>query len=180
MIWNIFQLIWNIFQFFTPLQVVRKWRSLAFRLGLSEYILDIDCWRGGGQASSGFSRRRRGSREKDKMELLMKIWRETKPETYNVGILKTVLSAEVVFLITIVQIITINCYVPLPNKEIFLFWFFPPSLLVLTDALHTCAAMCCCINALAHKHFLGNYLVPNLILMIDQLLMIHHWLIHTI
>lgn len=74
-------------------KVVRKWRSLAFRLGLSEYILDIDCWRGGGQAS-GVSRRRRGSREKDKMELLMKIWRETKPETYNIGILKTVLSAE--------------------------------------------------------------------------------------
>ena len=88
-------MIGNIFQFFPLLQVVRKWRSLAFRLGLSEYILDIDCWRGGGQAS-GVSRRRRGSREKDKMELLMKIWRETKPETYNIGILKTVLSAEVI------------------------------------------------------------------------------------
>ena len=32
-------------------QVVRKWRSLAIRLGLSEYILDIDCWRGASGAS---------------------------------------------------------------------------------------------------------------------------------
>ena len=73
---------------------------MAFRLGLSEYILDIDCWRGGGSQGGygggpGATRRRRGSREKDKLELLMKIWRETKPEMYNVGILKTVLSAEV-------------------------------------------------------------------------------------
>ena len=85
---------------FALLQVVRKWRSLAFRLGLSDYILDIDCWRGGGHAGGHHggprdARRRRGSREKDKLELLMRIWRETKPETYNVAILKTVLSAEV-------------------------------------------------------------------------------------
>ena len=75
------------------LQVVRKWRSLATRLGLSDYILDIDCYRGG--PVSGLSRRRRASREKDKLDLLLKIWRETRPETYNVGLLKTLLSAEV-------------------------------------------------------------------------------------
>ena len=75
-------------------QVVRKWRSLAIRLGLSEYILDIDCWRGA-SGTSGTSRRRRGSREKDKMELFMKVWRETKPEMYTVTNLKTLLSAEV-------------------------------------------------------------------------------------
>ena len=75
------------------LQVVRKWRSLATRLGLSDYILDIDCYRGG--PVSGLSRRRRASREKDKMDLLLKIWRESRPETYNVGVLKTILSAEV-------------------------------------------------------------------------------------
>ena len=75
-------------------QVVRKWRSLAIRLGLSEYILDIDCWRGASGAS-GTTRRRRGSREKDKMELFMKVWRETKPEMYTVTNLKTLLSAEV-------------------------------------------------------------------------------------
>ena len=74
-------------------QVVRKWRSLAWRLGLSEYILDIECYRGG--PVSGVSRRRRGSREKDKMELLLKIWRERRPQSYNVGVLKSVLSAEV-------------------------------------------------------------------------------------
>ena len=44
---------------------------------------------------SGLSRRRRASREKDKLDLLLKIWRETRPETYNVGLLKTLLSAEV-------------------------------------------------------------------------------------
>ena len=75
------------------LQVVRKWRSLASRLGLSDYILDIDCYRGG--PVSGLSRRRRASREKDKMDLLLKIWRESRPESYNVGVLKTILSAEV-------------------------------------------------------------------------------------
>ena len=75
------------------LQVVRKWRSLATRLGLSDYILDIDCYRGG--PVSGLSRRRRTSREKDKMDLLLKIWRESRPESYNVGVLKTILSAEV-------------------------------------------------------------------------------------
>ena len=74
-------------------QVVRKWRSLATRLGLSDYILDIDCYRGG--PVSAVSRRRRASREKDKMDLLLKIWRESRPETYNVGVLKTILSAEV-------------------------------------------------------------------------------------
>ena len=78
----------------TPrVQVVRKWRSLAWRLGLSDCILDIDCYRGG--SVSGMSRRRRGSREKDKLELLIKIWRESRPETFNVGVLKTILSAEV-------------------------------------------------------------------------------------
>jgi len=75
-------------------KVVRKWRSLAIRLGLSDYILDIDCWRGGASAASGTSRRRRGSREKDKMELFMKVWRETKPELYTVTHLKALLSAE--------------------------------------------------------------------------------------
>ena len=74
-------------------QVVRKWRSLATRLGLSDYILDIDCYRGG--PVSAVSRRRRASREKDKMDLLLKIWRESRPDTYNVGVLKTILSAEV-------------------------------------------------------------------------------------
>ena len=44
---------------------------------------------------SGVSRRRRGSREKDKLELLLKIWRESRAESYNVGVLKTILSAEV-------------------------------------------------------------------------------------
>ena len=85
----------QVSQLSSLLQVVRKWRSLALRLGLSEYILDIDCWRGGASGTSGTTRRRRGSREKDKMELFMKVWRETKPEMYTVTNLKTLLSAEV-------------------------------------------------------------------------------------
>ena len=44
---------------------------------------------------SAMSRRRRGSREKDKMELLLKIWRESRAESFNIGVLKTILSAEV-------------------------------------------------------------------------------------
>ena len=87
-------------------QVVRKWRSLAIRLGLSDYILDIDCWRGGASAASGTSRRRRGSREKDKMELFMKVWRETKPELYTVTHLKALLSAEVNYRISSAHLMT--------------------------------------------------------------------------
>ena len=69
-------------------QVVGKWRSLAWRLGLVEFIVGIDCGRGGG-------RRRRGLREKDKLETLLRMWKEKKPDTYNVRMLKTVLAAEV-------------------------------------------------------------------------------------
>ena len=69
-------------------QVVSKWRSLAWRLGLVEFIVDIDCWRGGGRI------RRRG-REKDKLEMLLRMWKERKPDTYNIRMLKTVLAAEV-------------------------------------------------------------------------------------
>ena len=99
--------------------MIRKWRSLAIRLGLSDYILDIDCWRPGGSATSGMSRRRRGSREKDKMELFMKVWRETKPELYTVTNLKTLLSAEVtldwvIVRVTITSLLSIYPYFQSP------------------------------------------------------------------
>ena len=38
---------------------------------------------------------RRGGREKDKLEMVLRMWREKKPDTYNVRMLKTVLAAEV-------------------------------------------------------------------------------------
>ena len=51
-----------------------------------------------------FSRQRRGgprgagARDREKLELLLRVWRETKPDTYTVACLKTVLSAEVVII----------------------------------------------------------------------------------
>ena len=69
-------------------KVATQWRSFAWRLGLSEYILDIECWRGGGG-------RRRGWREEDKLEMLLRMWKEKKPQTYHTDMLKTVLAEEV-------------------------------------------------------------------------------------
>ena len=43
--------------------------------------------------------RRAGARDREKLELLLRVWRETKPDTYTVACLKTVLSAEVVIII---------------------------------------------------------------------------------
>ena len=37
-----------------------------------------------------------GARDREKLELLLRVWRETKPDTYTVTCLKTVLSAEVI------------------------------------------------------------------------------------
>ena len=39
--------------------------------------------------------RRRGWREKDKLEMLLKIWKEKKQNTFCVFVLKTVLAMEV-------------------------------------------------------------------------------------
>ena len=53
------------------------------------YIVDIECWRGGGRS------RRKGGREEDKLEMLLRIWKEKKQNTYCVSVLKTVLAKEV-------------------------------------------------------------------------------------
>ena len=63
---------------------------MAKRLSLSEYIVDIECWRGGGRSM------RRGWREKDKLEMLLRIWNEKKQNTYRINVLKTVLTQEVI------------------------------------------------------------------------------------
>ena len=71
-------------------KVVRKWRSFAWSLCLSEYIADIECGgRGGGE------RRRRGWGEKDKLEMLLRMWKEKKADIYHISMLKTVLAEEV-------------------------------------------------------------------------------------
>jgi len=78
-------------------KVVRKWRSLASRLGLSAYILDIDCYRGNkGESSSDYMRRKRNRRfrDKDKMDLLLQTWKSIKPECYTISTLKGILSSE--------------------------------------------------------------------------------------
>ena len=71
-------------------KVVRKWRSFAWRLGLSECIADIECGMGGGGR-----RRRRGWREKDKLEMLLRMWKEKKSDTYHINMMKTMLAEEV-------------------------------------------------------------------------------------
>jgi hypothetical protein len=56
---------------------------------LSKYIVHIECWRGRGK------NKRRGWREKDKLEMLLMIWKEKKLNTYCVSVLKNVLAKEV-------------------------------------------------------------------------------------
>ena len=73
-------------------KLVRNWRSFAWRLGLSEYIVSIECWRGEKE------RRRRGWRDKDKLEMLLRMWKEKKPETYHTDMLKTALAKEVMII----------------------------------------------------------------------------------
>ena len=73
-------------------KLVRNWRSFAWRLGLSEHIVSIECWRGEKE------RRRRGWRDKDKLEMLLRMWKEKKPETYHTDMLKTALAKEVMII----------------------------------------------------------------------------------
>ena len=70
-------------------KLVRNWRSFAWRLGLAEHIVTIECWRGGER------RRKRGWTEKDKLEMLLRLWEEKKPDTYHTDMLKTALAKEV-------------------------------------------------------------------------------------
>ena len=65
----------------------RTWRSFAWRLCLSEYIADIMC--GGSVGGED------GGREKYKLEMLLRIWKEKKPDTYHISMLKTLLVEEV-------------------------------------------------------------------------------------
>ena len=70
-------------------KLVKNWRSFAWRLGLAENIVSIECWKGRGQV------RRREWSEREKLEMLLRLWKEKKPETYHTDMLKTALAEEV-------------------------------------------------------------------------------------
>ena len=72
-------------QTYTAFQVSSKWKHFAHHLGLSEYISYID--------KSGW--RRRGVGESEKMELLVRMWKEKKPDTFTIKRLLTILALEV-------------------------------------------------------------------------------------
>ena len=69
----------------TAFQVSSKWKHFAQHLGLGEYISNIDRkeWR------------RRGVGESDKLESLMSMWKEKKPDTFTIERLLTILALEV-------------------------------------------------------------------------------------
>eukprot|EP00092_Neocalanus_flemingeri_P000413 GFUD01000440.1.p1 GENE.GFUD01000440.1~~GFUD01000440.1.p1 ORF type:complete len:411 (-),score=125.59 GFUD01000440.1:30-1262(-) len=70
-------------------KVLSKCRNIARRLGLTQAqcVLDVECWGGGG------GRKGRGG-ERFKLEMLLRMWKEKNPDTYNVRMLKTLLAAE--------------------------------------------------------------------------------------
>jgi len=68
-------------------QVAAKWKSLALHLGLADDVWEIEF--------RGSSRwRRKGWRDKEKLEMLLKFWKRRKPETYNIQTLKNILLIE--------------------------------------------------------------------------------------
>ena len=72
-------------QTYTAFQVSSKWKHFAHHLGLSEYISYIN----------RSELRRRGVGESEKMELLMRMWKEKKPDTFTIKRLLTILALEV-------------------------------------------------------------------------------------
>ena len=69
-------------------QVVSRWRNLARHLGLTECLLETE-------PLGGAMRRRRGWREKDKLQMLLRTWKEKDDGSYNIQTLKSILLAEV-------------------------------------------------------------------------------------
>jgi hypothetical protein len=68
--------------------VVSRWRNLARHLGLIECLLETE-------PLGGAMRRRRGWREKDKLQMLLSTWKKKSPDSYNIHTLKSILLAEV-------------------------------------------------------------------------------------
>jgi hypothetical protein len=63
---------------------------VQYHFALHPPFNDIECWRGGERI------RRRGLREKNKLEMLLRIWKEKKQNTYHINTLRTVLAQEVI------------------------------------------------------------------------------------
>ena len=68
--------------------MVSRWRNLARHLGLTECLLETEF-------VGGARRRRRGWREKDKLQMLLRTWKKKNPDSYNIHTLKSILLAEV-------------------------------------------------------------------------------------
>ena len=62
--------------------MVSRWRNIARLLDLAEDFQEIEI-------------RSFDVNERDKFEMLLRMWRERKPDTYNVRMLETVLAREV-------------------------------------------------------------------------------------
>ena len=69
--------------------VLSRWRNIARQVGIMECGVDMEQWEGGGRWG------RRGWLERDKLEIVLRLWKEKKPDTYNIKMLKHVLAAEV-------------------------------------------------------------------------------------
>jgi hypothetical protein len=68
--------------------VVSRWRNLARHLGLTECFLETE-------PLGGARRRRRGFREKDTLQMLLRTWKKENPDSYNMHTLKKILLTEV-------------------------------------------------------------------------------------
>ena len=66
--------------------VLSRWRNIARQVGIMECGVDMEQIGGGG---------RRGGMERDKLEIVLRLWKEKKPATYTIKMLKHVLAAEV-------------------------------------------------------------------------------------
>ena len=68
--------------------MVSRWRSIGRLLGLDDDLPGTESRRGGGE-------------EKERVAVLLRLWRERRPDTYTVRMLETVLAREVGTLLTL-------------------------------------------------------------------------------
>ena len=64
------------------MQVVSRWRSIGRLLGLPDALPGTESRRGGGE-------------ERERFAVMLRLWKERRPDTYSVGMLETVLAREV-------------------------------------------------------------------------------------
>ena len=73
-------------------KVRSRWRNVCQHVGLAEYVFKIE-------------------REKNNMEMVLVMWKEKKPDTYTVNMLKTVLAVEVCLLFIHAKNVTLNIHI---------------------------------------------------------------------